>query len=89
LFNTGDKAVKKKRSRLLEDKAVVLRSVRAELQGNVDDSVIRQLDELIDSIEAAGKHKNPKLSAEHLLLLGKILAMLPEIIDAINRLKRQ
>jgi len=79
----------KTKRKLLEDKASVLRSVRAELQGNVDDSVILQLDELIASIEAAGKRRNPKLSAYHLILLGKFLEMLPEIIEAINRLKRK
>ena len=72
---------------LLRSSVEVLKSLRAELHGNVEDSVIGQLDKVIRDLEAAQQESSGRYSSMELLfLLGSILEKLPAIVGAIELL---
>lgn len=74
---------------LLSSSLDALKGIRDELQGSVDDSVIRQIDGLIHDWQAAlEKGPKGKISAQDILTsLGQVLKWLPEIIDIVERLR--
>lgn len=75
---------------LLRDSVDVLKCIRAELQGNVESSVIAQLDKVIEDLETAqtsGIDATIK-ALEILLLLGQFIEKIPEIAKMIDHLMR-
>jgi uncharacterized protein Yka (UPF0111/DUF47 family) len=76
--------------KLLRDTLETLKDVRAEVQGTVANSVVDELNEVIDQLEDA-LHK-PVVSIDPvdvLMFLAKVIASLPEIADAIKHLMRK
>ena len=75
--------------RLLRDTLEVLYSLRAEVQDTVDERVIDELDTAIKQLEDA--QNDPLISIDPmdvLMLLGKVLENLPQIVDAIKHLMK-
>lgn len=73
---------------LLEDSISVLRSIRVELHGKVENGVILLLDQVIEDLEE--KQKTPMSTyspVDLLFLLGSILEKLPAIVAAIELLR--
>jgi hypothetical protein len=75
---------------LLKSSLDVLRDIRSELHGNVDDSVIRQIDALMHDWQAAleGNSKRDISPKEVLNVLGELIRWLPGIIELIERLNK-
>lgn len=75
---------------LLSSSLDALTGVRDELQGSVDDSVIRKLEGVISDLEAALKQRSKRQISvvEVLAIFGQVLDSLPEIIDMIERLRK-
>ncbi len=71
---------------LLRNSAAILIEIRAELHGNVEDSVVEQLDEVIHDLEAAqsGKTERVITALEILLLLGTLIEKVPEIAKTLE-----
>jgi len=77
------------KDRLLRDTLEVLYSLRAEVQDTVEDRVIDELDKAIKQLEDA--QDDPLISIDPmdmLMLLGKVLEHLPQIVDAIKHLMK-
>lgn len=75
--------------RLLRDTLEVLYSLRDEVQDTVDERVIDELDRAIKQLEDA--QNDPLISIDPvdvLMLLGKLLENLPQIVDAIKHLMK-
>ena len=75
--------------RLLRDTLEVLYGLRAEVQDTVDERVIDELDKAIKQLEDA--QNDPLISIDPmdvLMLLGKLLENLPQIVDAIKHLMK-
>lgn len=73
---------------LLRNSVDVLKHIRAELPDTVEDSVISQLDNVIQELEAA-QNSGTEIAVralDVLLLLGKLIEKLPEIASAIEYL---
>lgn len=65
----------------------LLMQLRAEVHGNVENSVIEKLDQAIQKLDAAQCRNSRKLSRDHLLaILGKVVQMLPAVAELIERL---
>lgn len=76
-------------TQLLRDSLEILKDIRAEVQGTVEDSVIDELDCVINRLE--GALSSPFINIDPvsiLMILAKVIASLPEIADAIKRLMR-
>ena len=75
--------------KLLRDTLEVLKDLRAEVQDTVDERVIDELDKAIKQLEDA--QNDPRISIDPmyvLMLLGKVLENLPQIVDAIKHLMK-
>lgn len=76
-------------SELLKDSVEALECLRAELHGNVEDSVIQRLDEVIWELEIAQEAYPDRCTAEFVLnLFGLVLEHLPEIVVSLDVLRR-
>ena len=76
-------------SRLLKDSAEFLKSIRVELHGSVDDSVLEQLDKVIRDLEAAQKKQDLGQVIDIATLLvsfGTLLTKIPELAQVIGAL---
>lgn len=75
---------------LLRDSVEVLKGIRAELQGDVESSVIAQLDKVIQDLETAQESgvDTAIKALEILLLLGQFVEKIPEIAKAIDFLMK-
>ena len=74
-------------TQLLRDILETLKDVRAEVQGTVENSVIDDLDRVINMLEDA--LNSPSINIDPLdvlMFLAKVIANLPEIADAIKHL---
>ena len=73
---------------LLSDSVDVLKCIRAELQSDVESSVIVQLDQVIQDLETAQTSgiDTAIKALEILLLLGSLIEKIPAIAEAIGRL---
>lgn len=72
---------------LLRDTLETLKDVRAEVQGTVENSVIDDLDRVINMLE--DELNSPSINIDPLdvlMFLAKVIANLPEIADAIKHL---
>jgi hypothetical protein len=71
---------------LLSDSVAVLKCIRAELQSDVESSVIAQLDKVIQDLEAAQESgmETAIKALEILLLLGSLIEKIPAIAEAID-----
>jgi len=74
---------------LLSSSLDALTGVRDELQGSVDDSVIRKIEGAISGLEAALEQcsKQQISRAEVLSVVGQVLSWVPEIINIVERLR--
>jgi hypothetical protein len=74
-------------TQLLRDTLETLKDVRAEVQGTVENSVIDDLDRVINMLEDALNSPFINIDPlEVLMFLAKVIANLPEIADAIKHL---
>jgi len=73
-------------TKLLKSSIDTLKSVRAELHGNVENSVLEMLDNAIFDLENL-QQDSDKISARDVLyVLGQVLEKLPIIVELIHRL---
>lgn len=74
-------------TQLLRDTLETLKDVRAEVQGTVENSVIDDLDRVINMLEDALNSRSINIDPlDILMFLAKVIANLPEIADAIKHL---
>ena len=74
-------------TQLLRDTLETLKDVRVEVQGTVENSVIDDLDRVINMLEDALNSPFINIDPlEVLMFLAKVVANLPEIADAIKHL---
>ncbi len=75
---------------LLRDSVGALKCIRAELQGNVESSVMVRLDKVIKDLEAAEQSgTDAAITASELLrLLGSLIEKIPAIAEVIGNLMR-
>ncbi|MBA3870339.1 MAG: hypothetical protein H0X30_14435 [Anaerolineae bacterium] len=67
----------------------LVREIRVKVQGNAEDSVIRQLDEVIGKLEETCRtRQNRKANQKALELLGEAIKWLPTVIEFIELLQR-
>ena len=74
-------------SKLLKDSTEMLKNIRVELHGSVDDSVLKQLDSVILDLEAAQKKQDMGQAidvAKLLVSFGMLLTKFPELAKAIE-----
>lgn len=72
---------------LVDEAISVLSEVREKLHNNVENSVIEELDEVIDTLRMANEHDNDSLSSDEvLILLGRLLNKLPQVVQLLNYL---
>jgi hypothetical protein len=72
---------------LLRESVELLKSIRTELHGNVEDGVICLLDKAIQDLEAAQRDSPGRYSVTDVLfLLATIIEKLPAIVKAIEYL---
>jgi hypothetical protein len=77
------------RKSLLRNSVDVLKHIRAELQGSVEDSVVRELDDVIHNLDKAAQTDSAEVAIKALdvlFLLGQLVEKLPEIAKAIEYL---
>jgi len=73
-------------TKLLKSSIDTLKSVREELHGNVENSVLEMLDNAIFDLENL-QQDSDKISAHYVLyVLGQVLEKLPIIVELIHRL---
>ena len=76
------------RQTLVRETLERLRDVRAEVHGDVESSVVKQLDEVIWMLEEAQQDQGVELSFhEVLVLLGKAVEVLPAIARLLELLQ--
>ena len=63
-----------------------LKSVRLELHGNVENSVLEMLDKAIFNLENLQQGSNKVSARDVLYVLGQVLEKLPIIVELIHRL---
>ncbi len=74
-------------TQLLRDTLDMLKDVRAEVKGTVENSVIDDLDRVINMLEDASNSPSINIDPlDILMFLAKVIANLPEIADAIKHL---
>lgn len=76
-------------SKLLKNSVELLKSIRQELHGSVDDSVIEELDKVIQDLETAQKRRNMGQAidiAKLFVSFGTLLVKFPELAQAIEAL---
>ena len=73
---------------LLEDSVDVLKHIRTELQGSVENSVIVELNKVIQDLEEAQRSgiDTAIKALEILLILGQLVERIPEIAKVIDSL---
>ena len=72
----------------LHETLELLRDVRVEVHGGVDDSIVEQLDEAIRLLEEAQHSQSAKLSRrDALIILGKVIEHLPTIVRLIELIR--
>jgi hypothetical protein len=77
-------------AKLLKISIEILDDIRSKIDGAVDDSVINQLDKVIQELEADYKKGNSDMSSEKLLfILGKSLEHLPLICELVEKLVKK
>jgi hypothetical protein len=76
------------KNRLMIETIELLREVRVEVQGDVEDSVLRQLDEAILKLEETSRTRQGQIAKQEALeLLGKVIEWLPAIVRLIELLR--
>jgi hypothetical protein len=66
----------------------LLKEVRAKMQGEVEDSVVRQIDEAILKLEETGRlRQDQRANQEALEVLGKAIRWLPLVAKLIELLR--
>lgn len=75
---------------LLENSVQVLRGLHTELHGEVEDSVLRQLDEVIQALQAleGEELELSMLKWKILLLFGEAIVLIPSVAKALGGLVR-
>ena len=71
---------------LLSGSIDTLKSVRLELDGNVENSVLEMLDNAIFDLETLQQDSNKISAREVLYVLGQVLDKLPVIVEFIHKL---
>lgn len=76
--------------KLLKDSVSVLKQIRAELPGNVENYVFLQLDKVIQDLETArqGKSERVVTALELLVLLGTLVEKAPQFAQVLEHLTR-
>ena len=59
----------------------LLKEVRAEVQGDVEDSVVHQLDEAILELETVAEENSQEASKKALKILGEAIKWLPPLVS--------
>ena len=68
----------------------LLMQLRADVHGNVENSVVEKLDRAIQELDVAERRSSRKLSRDDLLaVLGRVVQMLPAVAQLIERLTRK
>jgi len=73
-------------TKLLKSSIDTLKSVRAELHGNVENSVLEMLDNAIFDLENLQQDSDKISARDVLFVLGQVLEKLPIIVELIHRL---
>jgi hypothetical protein len=73
-------------TQLLSSSIDTLKSVRLELHGNVENSVLEMLDNAIFDLENLQQDSNKISARDVLYVLGQVLEKLPIIVELIHRL---
>jgi hypothetical protein len=73
---------------ILDDCLETLWAIRAEVYGDVESSVIAQLDEVIQKLAAARRENPSRYTAQDILMMvGKIIEFLPAIARLLEQLQ--
>ena len=74
--------------KLLGDSVSVLKQIRTELHGNVENNVLKQLDKVIQDLETAkqGKPERVITALELLVLLGTLVEKAPQFAQVLEHL---
>lgn len=68
----------------------LLEAIQAEVQGNVESSVVAQIEMVIDNLKAAQKEAPSSITASDLLmLLGKVIEVLPAVATLLQMLQQR
>lgn len=68
----------------------LLEAILAEVQGNVESSVVAQIEMVIDNLKAAQKKAPSSITASDLLmLLGKVIEVLPAVATLLQMLQQR
>jgi hypothetical protein len=73
-------------TKLLRSSIDALKSVREELHGNVEDSVLEMLDNAIYNLETLQQSSSNINARDVLYVLGQVLDKLPVIVELIHKL---
>ena len=71
-------------AKLLRSSIDTLKSVRLELHGNVEDSVLEVLDKAISDLEIIQQGSKEISAREVLYILGQVLEKLPTLVELIH-----
>ena len=73
---------------LIHETIELLREVRVKVQGDVEDSVLHQLDEAIRKLEETSHTRQGRIANQEALeLLGKVIEWLPAMVKLIELLR--
>lgn len=70
-----------KQDRLIRETIELLEDVRAEVQGDLEDSVVHQLDEAILELETITEENSQENFKKALKLLGEAIKWLPPVVS--------
>ena len=76
--------------KLLKDSVSVLKQIRTELHGNVENNALLQLDKVIQDLETVrqGKSERAITALELLVLLGTLVEKAPQFAQVLEHLTR-